>query len=409
MGNVRRFRIAGTFPTVRSLVGVGLAITVMTGQPATARAQDTAACATVDQFGLRRFEQYKSTVAACDAAVRSGGQRRRSAAPDGAKSVDAGPAPVAAPGSDAAKKRGRSIYVRDDRIEAERLSAEIAHPKFALLAKAVRATGALVSRNGIQREGGSYKLGLKSYAEVSFGNRLCNSEPFAKQKVGASCTVFLVAPDIVATAGHCIDWPDIDEADPAKNKHRVVFGFELRGGLPRTAYEPDEVYETSSLIERRREGSGDTLRDFALVRLDRPVPPRIAEQLRMAGRAGLSVAPETPLGVIGHPDGLPKKVSFKNRTTSIAMEAGFGTIFRAQLNTFHGNSGSPVLFYDQPDVVAGILVEGEQDYNVDVDADGPCQRTAIYSQGEKCFSQGGISLPCSEKVTKSVLIEPYLE
>lgn len=407
MGNLGRFRIACTYASVRTLIGAGLAIAAVTGQPATGRAQDATACAMVDQFGLRRFEQYKSTVAACDA-TRTTSPRRRSAATDGAKSFDVGPATITAPTPDEARKRRRSIYVRDDRIEAERLSAEISHPKFTLLAKAVRATGALVARSGIQREGGSYKLGLKSYAEASFGKRLCNSEPYAKQKVGASCTVFLVAPDIVATAGHCIDWTDIDESDPTKNSHRVVFGFELRGGVPRTAYEPDEVYETSSLIERRREGNGDALRDFALVRLDRPVPLRIAERLRMASGAGMSVSPATPLGVIGHPDGLPKKVSFKNRDTSIAMEAGLGTIFRAQLNTFHGNSGSPVLFYDQPDVVAGILVEGEEDYIGDVDADGPCQKTAIYGDGARCFHQG-VSLPCSEKVTKSVLIEPYLE
>src|SRR5262249_812014 len=49
-------------------------------------------------------------------------------------------------------------------------------------------------------------------------NSLCSSEPFFNQPVGAFCTGFLVAPDIVATAGHCVNENNVTTI-------RFVFGF----------------------------------------------------------------------------------------------------------------------------------------------------------------------------------------
>src|SRR5262249_42228010 len=49
---------------------------------------------------------------------------------------------------------------------------------------------------------------------------LCPSEPFVKQPSGAFGTGFLVAPRLIATAGHCVEPPAVGEI-------RFVFGFRM--------------------------------------------------------------------------------------------------------------------------------------------------------------------------------------
>lgn len=53
---------------------------------------------------------------------------------------------------------------------------------------------------------------LKSNAEsisvetrdLKFGLNICDGEKFLDQPLVSSCTAFLVAPDVIVTAGHCI-------------------------------------------------------------------------------------------------------------------------------------------------------------------------------------------------------------
>src|SRR5690606_18271087 len=42
------------------------------------------------------------------------------------------------------------------------------------------------------------------YGQVGFPYRVCSDEKFVRQQTGAKCTGFLIAPDIMVTAGHCI-------------------------------------------------------------------------------------------------------------------------------------------------------------------------------------------------------------
>ena len=52
--------------------------------------------------------------------------------------------------------------------------------------------------------------GTSTVATSNFGTsrNLCAGEPFRDQPIGAFCSGFLVAPDLVATAGHCVDPPN---------------------------------------------------------------------------------------------------------------------------------------------------------------------------------------------------------
>jgi hypothetical protein len=61
--------------------------------------------------------------------------------------------------------------------------------------------------------------------------------------------------------------------------------------------------------------------------------------------------------VIGHPTGLPTKISPEGKITRNVEKYTFS----ANLDTFHGNSGSAV-FDANTGVVEGILIQGRNDY-----------------------------------------------
>lgn len=175
----------------------------------------------------------------------------------------------------------------------------------------------------------------------------CPGEPFAGQPVLPYCSGFLAAPDIVVTAGHCLT----DSTLPAV---RFVFGFQMQDALTPVESLPDEsVYTGVAILERRN--TPDL--DYAVVQLDRPVTTPGVEPLRIRRIGG----PEngTPVGLIGHPSGLPLKVAFGDQTRVADTSPEF--YFFANLDAYGGNSGSPVID-PATGIVEGILVRGEADF-----------------------------------------------
>jgi Trypsin-like peptidase domain len=189
---------------------------------------------------------------------------------------------------------------------------------------------------------GSYTLSTESYRDAY---QLCEGEPFANQPTGCFCSGFLVAPDVVATAGHCVK----SQADLATI--RFVFGFRMiDGARVRTNFPADDVYAGASLIGRQLMSDGT---DWALVRLDRPAVGRKPVNVRSTGKVGAKQS----LYVIGHPCGLPQKYAPRARVRDNTPD----TFFVANLDTYGGNSGSPV-FNSSSNAVEGILVRGENDF-----------------------------------------------
>ncbi|GAA4462904.1 hypothetical protein GCM10023189_40180 [Nibrella saemangeumensis] len=188
---------------------------------------------------------------------------------------------------------------------------------------------------------GTSKLSTRSYKEA---HRLCSEEPFLDQPVGPHCTGFLVAPDIIATAGHCINGTNF-------LMKRFVFGFQMiNSSLPTLTISDKNIFKAIGIIDRRLEQTGS---DYALIRLDRPVTGRKVLKLNQKEK----IADNEDLYVIGHPSGLPKKFAdgAKVRDNSAS------THFVANLDTYAGNSGSPV-FNANTHEVEGILVRGENDF-----------------------------------------------
>jgi hypothetical protein len=181
---------------------------------------------------------------------------------------------------------------------------------------------------------------------VDFGtqNNLGPGARFREQPTGAFCSGFLVAPDLVATAGHCVN--DDTVADV-----RFVFGFRMRDAeTAQTTVDTGDVYRGVAVVGRQLVGNGA---DWALVRLDRPVAGHRIARIRRAGRIGDGQA----VHVIGHPAGLPTKFAGGAAVRDNGPEA----YFIANLDSYGGNSGSPVFNSDTHEV-EGVLVRGETDF-----------------------------------------------
>ncbi len=152
---------------------------------------------------------------------------------------------------------------------------------------------------------------------------------FYGQPSVASCSGALIAPDLVLTAGHCL------KADDSCADIKFVFGFLERNGSVRTNIPRGEIYSCAAAVRRRQDLYFDLDRyvDFAIVRLDRPV--RDHPPLEISGSDAPSEG--TPVLLMGYPDGLPLKIAAN------AVVQGVGkTLFVANLDGFHGNSGGPV-------------------------------------------------------------------
>lgn len=178
-------------------------------------------------------------------------------------------------------------------------------------------------------------------------NGICEDDPYANQPTPANCSGFLVGPDLLMTAGHCI------RSQSACEGMKWVFGFAVdeatkKAGISIAA---DEIYSCKLLVNQELMSFKGT--DHALIQLDRVVKNRLPLNFRAEGTAEVG----DPLVVIGHPMGLPTKVA-----DGAAIRTNTHPhYFVATLDTFGGNSGSAV-FNTNTLTIEGILVRGETDY-----------------------------------------------
>lgn len=177
------------------------------------------------------------------------------------------------------------------------------------------------------------------------GRGMCADERFANQITAAMCSGFLVGEDLLVTAGHCI----ADEKDCAKYAWVFDYRLKFKGDKAKTV-DHDSVYECKEIIERKLPSFGKD--DYALIKLSRRVVGKKPLEYRKKGK----ITKKTPLVVIGHPTGLPTKIADGAKVRSLK-----GKYFKANLDTYGGNSGSAV-FNTQTGKVEGILVRGAQDY-----------------------------------------------
>jgi hypothetical protein len=242
------------------------------------------------------------------------------------------------------------IYGVDDRLDI----FEVTDPTQLDLASSVCG---VVFASSLTPRFGRFELSTSPY-EVG-GLPGCLDEPFRDQRTAAFCTAFLVADDLVVTAGHCYNEFSLAQV-------RFVFGFTMADAdTPVTTFSEDQVYQGVEVVSQAFQGGSVEVPDYAVVRLDRPVTAPGAQPLEIRRRG--SVAVGTQVGAIGHPMGLPLKVAVGSDTT-VQLNTEADTFFNANLDVYSGNSGSPI-FNASTGVVEGILKAGNPDFVNDPDAE----------------------------------------
>lgn len=202
-------------------------------------------------------------------------------------------------------------------------------------------TVALIRAASLDPVGSMTNIKTVSYGR---GMGLCTTEPFYDQETAAFCSGFLVTPDTVVTAGHCV------RSQASCDSTKFVFGFKLGGAATQPRSVASEmVFSCARLVHSVANATGE---DFAVVKLDRPVTHVAPLPFRTSGK----IAEGDSLVVAGHPAGLPLKVADGAAVRKVNPE-----FLVANLDTYGGNSGSAV-FNGVTGELEGILVRGEMDY-----------------------------------------------
>jgi len=190
------------------------------------------------------------------------------------------------------------------------------------------------------------------------GINYCADERFSELPSVSSCTAFLVSPDLIITAGHCVK----DKYDCKKQTWVLDYnsGGEFISPMGAVNFERESTYQCAELVS----WSNNSKLDYSLIRLDRKVIGRKPLKLRRSGK----VNSDETLTVIGHPLGLPKIIG----DFVTVRENNLDFTFKTNADTFSGNSGSPLIGSNSK-LVEGVLIKGDDDFELDIDLQ--CQRT----------------------------------
>ena len=204
----------------------------------------------------------------------------------------------------------------------------------------------------------------------------CDGTPlrFSDQPTPGRCTATLIAPNKVATAGHCFK-PHLC------GRLAFAFGATTDAMVRGTPFAADRLYSCGSVEISVSTGG----KDWAVVRLDRSVPDSVASPVRVAST---EVAIGTPVMSIGHPDGLPRKYAGDAQVKEVMQSGTDAFRFSTNVDAFVGSSGSGV--FDMSGEMVGILINGNRDYD-----DKGCAITYPQEQGREWATGAKLLLPYS--------------
>lgn len=261
------------------------------------------------------------------------------------------------------------IYGQDDRKDvyqtSNALHLTLSKSSAGMIKKSMFVKGALANT-----------FDLQNTATLERAANVCTTEKFSQQALAPICSGFLVGPDTLITAGHCYN--SFDTPDNVCKSFAWVFDYEMKSAShnPTKNISIANIYNCKSVSSIQR----DSLYDFAIIKLDRKVVGRAPLKFRASGK----LSNTTSLVVIGHPTGLPTKISANGKVTLNSELTRFSTT----LDTFHGNSGSAV-FDAKTGQVEGILIMGKNDYRPSLLANPrSCQVSNICDESANNCSAG---------------------
>lgn len=198
------------------------------------------------------------------------------------------------------------------------------------------------------------------------GLNFCADQRFIDLPIVSSCSAFLVAPDLILTAGHCVK----DKYECQKNVWVLDYDNEAGFLSPSSSvmFKKDKVYACSQILS----WSENSKLDYALIKLNKKVIDRSPLGLRRVGK----ISDDDSLLIIGHPLGLPK--IFANGAGVRSNNLSY--TFLSNTDSFSGNSGSPVI-NTETNLVEGMLIRGDEDFKMDLDLG--CNRE-VTCQDKEC-------------------------
>lgn len=228
----------------------------------------------------------------------------------------------------------RGVYGTDDRKEVKDANG---------IADFVRATAVMINKKDIVGNR-VYGYTLRELLKFRFkSSNFDDNIKFLDQPTSAMCTGFLIAPDILATAGHCIK-----ELKDAKD---FVWVFDYTNELKYNKtfkyieIDPKNVYEVTEVIRAKLDDR--TVDDYSFLRLNRK-SERAPYRFRTSGKVGLY----SKVNTIGSPTGLPLKYADNAKVVDDSKP----NWFKNSIDTFPGNSGGPV--FNTNGFIEGIHVRG---------------------------------------------------
>lgn len=237
--------------------------------------------------------------------------------------------------------RPKVIYGQDGRDDVD-VSTKV---QFQTLAKS---TAGMFPKSFLQ-EADSQNFKLSHIRTIGENYNLCPGQRFREQPAAAACSGFLIGEDLLVTAGHCAHAGPM-MPNPCED-FVWVFDYKMESGQKNEdlRFAKNNVYGCKEIVASAYAETGE---DWAIIRLDRKVSARASLKL-----AATKPALEDELVIVGHPWGLPSKITSGSKVTDLPTNDLF---FFTNADTFQGNSGSAV-FNESTGEVVGILVGGRDD------------------------------------------------
>lgn len=226
---------------------------------------------------------------------------------------------------------------------------DIYQSKSSLHKKLARSTAAMIHGGYFAKTDKPNVFNIQRGRTLKEAQNICSSERFSQQVAVAGCSGFLVSPNTLVTAGHCFAMGGNPQAECDNKVWVFDYGVDSAGKDPTKNIPITNIYLCKQVVKV----AFSPYQDFAIIKLDRPVFGRDPLKFRKSGK----VSNASDLVTIGHPSGLPSKITNAGKVTDNNSLDRFST----NLDTFHGNSGSAV-FHSQTGLVEGILIEGKPDY-----------------------------------------------